>query len=189
MLYSRTSLLIDSKCVVCNVTHFEEQSVPMVLGSNKKVKGYAVTFLSHLCSPGSCLSCQKNLYVYKGKMHVLYTYYANYYKFHPPFAQIIASLHAFLSLAFPPLWRLLHVSSFTASSIFFFLQLRNFPLFILFLPPSLPSLLPSSHPFFLSLPACGMWKFPGQGSNPCHNSANGGSLTHCATRELHFSIV
>ena len=35
-----------------------------------------------------------------------------------------------------------------------------------------------------------MWKFPGQGSNPCHSndpsscSDNARSLTHCATREL-----
>ena len=38
--------------------------------------------------------------------------------------------------------------------------------------------------------ACGMWKFPGQGSNLCHSSSLGcssdhaGSLTHCTTREL-----
>ena len=37
--------------------------------------------------------------------------------------------------------------------------------------------------------ACGMWKFPGQGSNPCHSSDNNaGSLTHCATRELRLSL-
>ena len=36
----------------------------------------------------------------------------------------------------------------------------------------------------------GMWKFPGQGSNPCHSSNlsrfsdNAGSLTCCATKEL-----
>ena len=39
--------------------------------------------------------------------------------------------------------------------------------------------------------AHGMWKFPGQGSNPCHSSHpshcrdNAGSLTHWATGELH----
>ena len=37
---------------------------------------------------------------------------------------------------------------------------------------------------------CGMWKIPGQGSNPGHSSDlshctdNAGSLTHCATKEL-----
>ena len=36
----------------------------------------------------------------------------------------------------------------------------------------------------------GMWKFLSQGSNPCHScnpshsSDNGGSLTHCTTKEL-----
>ena len=150
-------MLIDSKCVVCNVTHFEEQSVPMVLGSNKKVKGYAVTFLSHLCSPGSCLSCQKNLYVYKGKMHVLYTYYANYYKFHPPFAQIIASLHAFLSLAFPPT---LEVAScqfiHCFLNLFFYSYAISHCLFFFFLPPFPPSFLPPILFFFLCRPvACG----------------------------------
>ena len=30
----------------------------------------------------------------------------------------------------------------------------------------------------------GMWKFPGQESNPCHSSNNARSLTHCATRKL-----
>ena len=38
--------------------------------------------------------------------------------------------------------------------------------------------------------SCGMWKFLGQGSNPCHssnqsyNSDNAGSLSHWATGEL-----
>ena len=30
----------------------------------------------------------------------------------------------------------------------------------------------------------GMWKFPGQGSNPRHSHGNAGFLTCCATREL-----
>ena len=35
----------------------------------------------------------------------------------------------------------------------------------------------------------GMWKFQGQGSNPCHSSDNAGSLAHWASRELlsHFT--
>ena len=34
--------------------------------------------------------------------------------------------------------------------------------------------------------SCSMWKFPGQGLNPCHSYCgdNAGSLTHCATGEL-----
>ena len=52
--------------------------------------------------------------------------------------------------------------------------------------------------FFLGY-ACGLWKFPGQGSNPCHSSDpgccsdNSRSLTCCATRKLllrglHFQL-
>ena len=39
--------------------------------------------------------------------------------------------------------------------------------------------------------SCGLWKFPGQGSNPRHSGSlypihsNAGSLTHCATGERH----
>ena len=35
--------------------------------------------------------------------------------------------------------------------------------------------------FFLASSLCDMWKFPGQGLNPCHSSVNAGSLT---TRHL-----
>ena len=39
------------------------------------------------------------------------------------------------------------------------------------------------------------WKFPGQGSNPCHSSdlslcsGNGGSLNHCATEEPYVTVL
>ena len=42
---------------------------------------------------------------------------------------------------------------------------------------------------------CSMWKFLGQGSNPCHHSDpnrcsdNAGSLTCCATRELLYGFL
>ena len=35
---------------------------------------------------------------------------------------------------------------------------------------------------------CGMKKFPGQGSNPCHSSDNTESLTGCATEELLLNV-
>lgn len=37
-------------------------------------------------------------------------------------------------------------------------------------------------PFFFGC-TCGMWKFLGQGSNPCHSSDNTGSLTRYAPHE------
>ena len=47
-----------------------------------------------------------------------------------------------------------------------------------------------SHSLFFLATLCGIWKFPGQGSNPCHCndpshcSDNAGSLTCCTTREF-----
>ena len=48
--------------------------------------------------------------------------------------------------------------------------------------------------FFFPGRAWGMWKFPGQGSNPCHSSNlgccnnNTRSLADCTTRELHMEL-
>ena len=38
--------------------------------------------------------------------------------------------------------------------------------------------------FFFFGHAHGVWKFPGQGSNPCHRSDNAKAPIHCSTREL-----
>ena len=56
-----------------------------------------------------------------------------------------------------------------------------------------PDMNESQKQFFRIFFGCthGMWKFPGQGSNPCHSidlsqcSDNTRSSTHCTTRELH----
>ena len=52
----------------------------------------------------------------------------------------------------------------------------------------LPTALQNSSYFFFGH-TCSIWKFPGQGLNPCHSSnpscysENARSLTSCATRE------